>query len=294
MRNPHMSFLLLLAVIGSVTMFSCDKLNGDKELFEDQVATSNEGGKAVMDNVLLITDIGLALADTSRFGLPTALAKHAGRPAGVASTDTCILDTTTDQWTCSAEYELSGGVFSATLLLEFQKNFNGYPLFVAPFIDTDTANIVLTANDSFDVTVSRELFVDISATHFEITGFDDWITSGVAGALTFNGALNFNARAELGRNTPGVSGDDVTFDITYEQSFSNVRINEGSTLPASGTVGFVITQDVTPNPDGVSEIAGDFSVTGSITFAAAGITMTINGHSYAVTVNNGTVSITPL
>lgn len=286
--------MLAAAILVTVALHGCDKLKNET-VFEDQLAESASGGIAVVDNALLITDIGLALADTSRFSLVATLEKRQGGGYRSIFADTCIVDTVADQWNCSADYELRGGMFSAALLLEFQKNFNGYPLFISPLIETDTADIQLSANDSFQVGESEEIFIDISATTFRITGFDNWITPSVAGVLVFNGSLHFNARAETGRNTPGITGDDVTFDVTYEQTFDDLAVAEGSTIPSAGTVAFVISQDVTPNPDGVPDILADFEVSGLLTFTTSGITMNINGHSYSVTVTgDGTVTITPI
>ncbi len=286
--RTHVFRLLITGGLSLVLAAGCDEV---KSIFEDDVASDSRGGEAVVSNALLITDIGLELTDTTRYDTG-ALAVSVVTGLLKTEVDTCTL--ASGVWTCTADYDLRGGTFAATATVAFAPTLfgTGVPNFYAPTF-TDTAYVSISADDSFNTAPSQEIFVEIVNTAFVIDGFADWANTA-SGVLTYNGSLTFHVRVEIGRDTPQ-SGDDITYDGTYVQTFNNVTVAEGSTVPSGGTMTFTINQDVEPNPEGVGGINGDYDVNGSVTFSSGGATMTIGTHSYQVVIDsNHNVTITPL
>ncbi len=260
---------------------SCDKLDSDKRILADDVASEPRGAKAVIQNVLLNTDIGLALADTNRFHASAFI------KVSLSSSDTLI----NGVWHCSASHAFGNDTVLAGYWVRYATSANGY---LIPFV-TDTAYITqVTVNDSVDKG-SMRIYISVSNTEVSITGFNNWIRPDSTGALVFNGALHSNIHFAIGKLTPN-TGDDLNYYNTYDFSFVNLRVVEGSSIPSGGSVNFTITQDLVPDKDGTyGTIAGDYTISGTITFSGTTITLTMGSHSYAVVIGaDRSISITPL
>ncbi len=280
MKLMKRAFLFL--GLGVLAVTACDKLNSDKRVLADDVANDDRGAKAVIKNVLLNTEIGIALTDTVRFAAPPTLAKT------MASTDTLYPP---DTWHCWASHKFGGDTLTAGYWVRYAPNFNGY---LNPLL-TDTAYVShVTVNDSVDKNNAR-IYIAASNTAFTVTGLRNYINPGTAGTLVLNGTLQLNIHFAVGKLTP-TSSDDLNYYNTYQFTFVNLQVAEGSSRPTGGTVNFTIRQDLVPDKDGLNgTIAGDFTISGVLTFSGTTITMTIGTHSYSVIINNdGSITITPL
>ncbi len=274
----------LLAVIGLVLIvgISCDKLNNEKRVLADDVANDDRGAKAVIKNILLNTDIGIALTDTIRFSEPKIFAKKAG------TTDTLY---SPDTWHCWASHAFGNDTVTAGYWVRYSPNMNGY---INPFL-TDTASIShVTVNDSIDKSNTR-IYISVSNTSFSISGLRNWISPATSGTLVFNGSLQLNIHFAVGKLTVATN-DDLNYYNTYQFTFINLQVAEGASVPSGGSVNFTISQNLDPDKDGLNgTMLGDFAVSGVLTFSGTTITMTIGTHSYAVTIGaDRSITINPL
>lgn len=280
MKMMKRAYLLLGLAVLAVT--ACDKLNSDKRVLADDVAGDDRGAKAVIKNVLLNTEIGIALTDTVRFSSPGALAKT------MASKDTLYPP---DTWHCWASHKFGGDTLTAGYWVRYAPNFNGY---LNPFL-TDTAYVShVTVNDSIDKNNAR-IYISTSNTAFTVSGLRNYINPSATGILLLNGTLQLNIYFAVGKLTTSTN-DDLHYYNTYQFTFVNLQVAEGSTRPTGGSVNFTITQNLDPDKDGLNgTIAGDFTISGVLAFSGTSITMTIGSHSYAVTIGtDGSISINPL
>jgi hypothetical protein len=281
---------LMLAVLVS-TLFivtACEKLNSDKKILADDVANNDRGAKAAIEDVLFNTDIGITLADTSRFGR-NMITKFA-----IIKKDT--LDTLTNTWHCSASHVFGNDTIIARYWVRYATNLNGY---LIPLL-TDTAYISnVIVNDTIIKDNSR-IYITVDNTSDTITGLRDWVNPNVSGALTFNGRLQVNIHFAVNELTPQTN-DDLHYYNSYSFKFVNLRITEGSTVPSSGSVNFTIDQNLDPDKDGLNgTILGDYSISGVLTFSASSshtLTLVYKSvtYSYSVTIDsNRNITINPL
>lgn len=274
-------FLFAAGLLLTLTA-ACDKLNSDKTPLADEVAQDDRGAKAVIKNVLLNTDIGIALTDTNRFGQ-----KKMSRIVS-AQTDSLYPP---DTWHCWASHAFGTDTITAGYWVRYAPNFNGY---LNPLL-TDTAYIShVTVSDSIDKNNTR-IYFTVNNTSFTVTGLRNWINPASSGALIFNGMLNLNIYYAVGKLTLTTS-DDLNFYNNYQLTLVNLQVPEGSTTPNGGSVNFTMNQTLVPEkPNLNGTILGNFTITGSLTFSGTTITLVMGTHSYSVTINpDRTITINPL
>lgn len=274
---PSKNFIYLIVLFLSL---SCDKIQ-DSRVLEKDAAKDKRGGIAVMQQALLMADIGRALADTSLFPLPGLF------KARMVSKDSFILDTTQKIWRCVMTDTFAGQPVRVRFQLRFGPNYNGYPVFPgSPFSQstTDTTYMSLMVRDSINQDITR-LHLNFNNTDIIYRGYKNWWRTDSIGSIVINGSLNAELIFQIGKNSPSGS-DDLDFSNTYQLNFIQVRLVEGNTLPSSGVIGFSINQNLVQEKDGVNNtVAGDYAVTGQVIFNANSVSMKIGEYTFRVVID---------
>lgn len=262
-------------------VIACDKID-TKRVLEEDAARDKRGGLAVMRQILLLSDIGRTIADTTLFPKP-ALFK---RP--MVNQDSFSLDTLTRTWFCAITDTFANQPLRIRFSLRFGPNANGYPVLpYGPFASTptDTAYLSMRVRDSINEDITR-IQINIDNTEMIYRGYKNWWRTDSTGVLNISGSYHSIFTYQIGKNTASLA-DDLDYINTYQLNFIQVRLIEGQTIPSAGVVAFNLEQNLVQEKDGVSgTVAGDYALTGQVVFSGGSVSMKIGEYTFRVVIGS--------
>lgn len=180
----------------------------------------------------------------------------------------------TGWWTFDTTFTDAEGNFSYSYQLRFTpRGVNGLP--------TDATN-------------QMEYGFDVSLDYDETNGslvFDyngDMDLTGVAGFNAGTGNATINGSWSYSISVVTTSGQTYTFEYVYSIDYNALVVSPTATYPIqSGSIGFVLRYDITPNIQGFEE----YNVAGTITFDGTRYAdLEIGGFHYIIDLQTNTIS----